>query len=100
MPDTHRLRVEVEGPNQQVRGVLERLLRVVCVREDRSRSPQSEKERRAGKRAIVCVVEYEGEDIRTQVSRTVLDCGWELLELHSLEPTLEDLYLQLIHASD
>jgi hypothetical protein len=27
----------------------------------------------------------------------VLEHGWELLEVRSLEPTLEDMYLQLIH---
>lgn len=42
------------------------------------------------------IVEYQGEEIRTEISRAVLEQGYGLLELRSLEPTLEDMYLQLI----
>lgn len=42
------------------------------------------------------IVEYQETDIRAAISRAVLDHGCGLLEVHSLEPTLEDMYLQLI----
>jgi ABC-2 type transport system ATP-binding protein len=42
------------------------------------------------------LVEHQDGDIRAAISRTVLDHDCGLLEVHSLEPTLEALYLQLI----
>ena len=48
---------------------------------------------------VSLVVEYEGDDIRREVSRTALEKGWGLLEIRSVEPTLEDIYLKLIHES-
>ncbi|MBI3300615.1 MAG: ATP-binding cassette domain-containing protein [Deltaproteobacteria bacterium] len=90
---TRRVRVEVEGPEPQVRGLLERLPGVVQVREDGGR-------RQEGNGTVACIVEYEGEDIRKKVSRTILAQGWGLLEVRSLEPTLEDMYLQLIRDSE
>lgn len=88
---TRVVRVEVEGPEPQVCGVLERLPGVETVRrpEVKIRKPEDNG-------AVALVVEYTGDDIRKQVSRTVLEHGWGLLEVRSLEPTLEDMYLQLI----
>ncbi len=88
---TRVVRVEVEGPELQVRGVLEQLPGVETVRrpEVRVRRPEDNG-------AVALIVEYTGDDLRKQVSRTVLEHGWGLLEVRSLEPTLEDMYLQLI----
>ena len=97
---TRRVRVEVEGPEPQVRGVLEQLPGVVQVREDRVRSSESGVRGQAGNGTVACIVEYDGEDIRKQTSRAILERGWGLLEVRSLEPTLEDIYLQLIHDSE
>jgi len=93
---TRRVRVEVEGPEPQVRDVLERLPGVVQVREDGGRSAGSGVRGQEGNGTVACVVEYEGEDIRKEASRMILQHGWGLLEVRSLEPTLEDMYLQLI----
>ncbi len=93
---TRRVRVEVEGPEPQVRDVLERLPGVVQVREDGGRSAGSGIRGQDGNGTVACVVEYEGEDIRKEASRMILQHGWGLLEVRSLEPTLEDMYLQLI----
>jgi len=88
---TRMVRVEAEGPEPQLREVLERLSGVETVRrpEVRSRRPEDDG-------AVALLVEYTGDDIRKQVSRAILENGWELLEVRSLEPTLEDMYLQLI----
>jgi ABC-2 type transport system ATP-binding protein len=88
---TRVVRVEAEGPESQLRGILERLPGVETVRkpEVRTRKPEENG-------AVALIVEYSGDDIRKQVSRAVLENGWELLEVRSLEPTLEDMYLQLI----
>lgn len=86
---TRRVRVEVEGVDAQVRGVLERLPGVETVREDDRRGQEKN-----GTAAFI--VEYVGEDLRKETSRAIMDRGWGLLEVRSLEPTLEDMYLQLI----
>lgn len=86
-----QLRVEVSGAQaQSVPDVLARLPGVVQVHPDREDAPGQAN----GKSCWI--VEYQGEEIRTEVSRAVLEQGCGLLELHSLEPTLEDMYLQLI----
>jgi gliding motility-associated transport system ATP-binding protein len=89
---TRVVRVEAEGPEPQLRGVLEQLPKVATVRR-----PEVSSRRPEDNGAVALLVEYTGDDIRKQVSRAVLEHGWELLEVRSLEPTLEDMYLQLIH---
>jgi ABC-2 type transport system ATP-binding protein len=86
---THRLRVEVEGVDAQIRGVLERLPGVETVREDDRRGQEKN-----GTAAFI--LEYVGEDLRKETSRAIMERGWGLLEVRALEPTLEDMYLQLI----
>jgi len=85
------VRVEVEGPEARVQEALQQL-------------PGVESVRRVGmdkeNMSLSFVVEYQGEDIRKQVSNTVLKNNWGLLEIRSLEPTLEDLYLQLIRETE
>jgi ABC-2 type transport system ATP-binding protein len=92
---TRRIEVEVEGPESHVRSVLERLPGVAGVRSAEStvRSPRTNG-------MVSMVVEYKGADLRKEVSRTILENGWGLLEVRSLEPTLEDMYLQLIHGAE
>jgi ABC-2 type transport system ATP-binding protein len=91
---TRQVRVEVEGPTPEVCGVLERLPRVTGVRSAGSgaRSPE-------GNGVCTCEVEYTGADVRKEISRAILDNGWGLLEVRVIEPTLEDMYLQLIRDS-
>ena len=86
-----QLRVEVSGAQaQSVPDVLARLPGVVQVQPDQDDAPGQ------ANGNSCWIVEYQGEEIRTEVSRAVLEQGCGLLELHSLEPTLEDMYLQLI----
>jgi ABC-2 type transport system ATP-binding protein len=97
---TRRVRVEAEGPELQLHQVLEQLPRVVHVREDGGQEERTVMSGQEQNGVVSCIVEYEGEDIRKDVSRTILQHGWELLEVRSLEPTLEDMYLQLIRDSE
>ncbi len=94
---TRRVRVEVEGPRDQAVEAFSRLPGVVRVEED---GPTEDRELpAAGGGPVSLVVEYEGGDIHNEVSRTVLERGWGLLEVRSVELTLEDIYLKLIHDS-
>ncbi len=86
---TRRVRVEVEGVDAEVRGVLERLPGVETVREDDRRGQEKNG-------TVAFIVEYVGEDLRKETSRAIMERGWGLLEVRALEPTLEDMYLQLI----
>lgn len=92
---TRQVRVEVEGPEPRVREILEKISGVEGVRGSPSmvRGPQENG-------TVSLLVEYTGEDIRKQMSRVILEQGWGLLEIRSLEPTLEDLYLQLIRDTE
>ena len=86
-----QIRVEVNGAQaQSVPDVLARLPGVVQVHPDQDEEPGQAN----GKSCWI--VEHQGEEIRTEISRAVLKQGCGLLELRSLEPTLEDMYLQLI----
>jgi ABC-2 type transport system ATP-binding protein len=88
---TRQVRVEIEGPESQVQGELQRAPGVETVRRvgaDRKNA------------SLSFVLEYQGEDIRKHVSAAVMKNGWGLLEIRSLEPTLEDLYLQLIRETE
>jgi ABC-2 type transport system ATP-binding protein len=92
---TRQVRVEVDGPEESVQGALVRLPRVEAVRRVAPNRQPS-----AANHSHLYVVEYRGDDIRRDVSKTVMESGWGLLEVRSLEPTLEDLYLQLIRDSE
>jgi gliding motility-associated transport system ATP-binding protein len=92
---THTVRIEVEGPEAQVRGALERLSGVESVKRVGMDGANG------GEPATLSfVIEHQGDDIRKQASRTIMENGWGLLEIRSLEPTLEDLYLQLIRDTE
>ena len=84
---TRQAHVEVEGPAAQVQEALQQLSGVEAVRRANAGGQNA---------AVAFVVEYHGDDIRKFVSKTITDKGWGLLEVRSLEPTLEDMYLQLI----
>jgi ABC-2 type transport system ATP-binding protein len=88
---TRRIHVEVEGPEPQVRRMLEQMPGVEAVQGSRF------KVQSAGTNGTAAfIVEYTGEDIRKEVSRALLQQGWGLLEVRALELTLEDMYLQLV----
>ena len=95
LQSTRQVRIEAEGPAMQIRKALEQLPGVETVRQVETNGQIV-----GGNSALVFTVEYRGEDIRKRVSKTIMDNGWGLLEVHSLEPTLEDMYLQLIRDAE
>jgi len=102
LQQTRRVRVEVEGPDARVRHVLEKLPGVEKVRGSEFGVQESESRARgpASNSNGTFIVEYTGDDIRKVVSRAILEHGWELLEVRSVEPTLEDMYLQLVREAE
>jgi ABC-2 type transport system ATP-binding protein len=95
LQSTRQVRVEAEGPETQIQETLGQLPGVEAVRRVET-SGQAANENGA----FVFTVEYHGDDIRKHVSKAVMENGWGLLEIRSLEPTLEDMYLQLIRDVD
>jgi gliding motility-associated transport system ATP-binding protein len=91
---TRRVRVEVEGP---VAAVLDALGKLPGV--EQVQSPESREDAAMNGNAAF-IVAYTGDDLRKVVSRTVLEHGWGLLEVRSVEPTLEDMYLQLVRDAE
>jgi len=91
---TRRVRVEVEGPVAAVLDTLEKLPGVEQVQ-----SPESREDAAMNGNAAF-IVAYTGDDLRKVVSRTILEHGWGLLEVRSVEPTLEDMYLQLVRDAE
>ena len=91
---TRRVRVEVEGPTTAIREALEKVPEVEKVR-------GLESEVRGTTNGISAfIVEHAGDDIRKKISRMILEQGWGLLEVRSVEPTLEDMYLQLVRDAE
>lgn len=92
-----RVRVEVEGPRDQVREVLSRFPGVVWVEEERIAGQEDRAGNGQEQETVALVIEYNGQDIRKEISRAMMERGWGLLEVRSLEMTLEDMYLKLLH---
>jgi ABC-2 type transport system ATP-binding protein len=92
---TRQVRVEVEGPEESVREAFARLPGVEAVR--RVYAPGRT---HTADPSCAYVIEFRGDDIRKEVSKAVMTNNWGLLEVRSLEPTLEDLYLQLIRNAE
>lgn len=95
---TCRVQVELDGPRDEAMNILSQLPGVLRVEKYES---QRIRGRDQGEReTALLVLEYDGVEIGREVSQAVLQRGWGLLEVRRLEPTLEDLYLKLIHESD
>jgi ABC-2 type transport system ATP-binding protein len=90
---TRRIRVEAEGPSAAIEEALRQLPGVEKVRNADGEDVESAHN-------AVCIVEYTGDDLRKAVSRAILEHGWGLLEVRSIEPTLEDMYLQLVRDAE
>ena len=91
---TRRVRVEVEGPATAIREALEKVPEV-----EKVRGLESEV-RGTTNGTSAFIVEHAGDDIRKKISRMILEQGWGLLEVRSVEPTLEDMYLQLVRDAE
>lgn len=78
-----RIRVEVKGPAEQVRRRIEELHGVRRV------------EVLPGEGVRMIVESDRDHDLREALSASLVSAGWPLLELERIEPTLEDIFLQL-----
>ena len=97
---TRRVWVEVDGPAEETRVALSQLSGVVRVDSNETQEVVlGDGVEGTGVSATSFILEYQGKDIGREVSRMVFQHGWGLSEMHRVEPTLEDLYLKLIHES-
>ena len=95
---TRRVRVEVDGPRDEAMNMFSHLPGVIRVEKDASQRIRGRNQEE--RETALLILEYDGVEIGREVSQAVLQRGWGLLEVRRLEPTLEDLYLKLIHESD
>ncbi|MFC1949187.1 ATP-binding cassette domain-containing protein [Chloroflexota bacterium] len=77
---TRRFRMEVEGPSKQVAERLRKIKGILQVRYDGSQY------------TIECST---GEDPRSKIMAVIVQGGWTLLSLESVEMSLEDIFLKL-----
>ena len=75
-----RIRLEVEGPSEKV---TERLRRIESVHQVSYQNPHY---------IVECVT---GQDPRGKIMETVVQSGWTLLSMESMEMSLEDIFLKL-----
>ncbi|MCZ6680292.1 MAG: ATP-binding cassette domain-containing protein [Candidatus Poribacteria bacterium] len=86
LSDMKTLYLEVSGPADEVRTALERLPNVAQV-ESQGLSVNDN---------LTFHISYDvNADIRAQVSANIIQNGWGLLEMRSVEMTLEEIFLQL-----
>ena len=78
-----RLRVESDGPGDQVRDRIQSVPGVLLV------------EPLEGSRARFIVESDRETDLRDKIASTIVHAGWGLLELERLELTLEDIFLHI-----
>jgi len=77
---SNRIRLEVSGPSQKVAERLRQIEGIIRVNYDESRY----------------TIEYAtGHDPRSQITEAIVQGGWTLLSLESLEMSLEDIFLKL-----
>lgn len=75
-----RIRLEVEGPSQKVTDRLRQIKGVLRVKYDGSHY----------------TVEYPAkQDLRSKITQAIVQGGWTLLSLESIEMSLEDIFLKL-----
>jgi ABC-2 type transport system ATP-binding protein len=83
-----RVQMQVEGGSaQEVQSVLEGVRGVSKVVVEREVSPEA---------AALLVESVERTDVRRELAQAVVQRGWGLLDLHSVEMSLEDIFLQLV----
>lgn len=84
----HRLFVlEVLGPSDHVHTHLQRIDGVVCVEKEDSDSALS---------SCYTLVTMKDRDLRAHIAHTVIQQGWQLLELRPQRLTLEQVFAQLV----
>ena len=83
------LRARVAGPREEVLGLLQGLPGVLEAKEE------SGGEEPAPDEGVYVVTAAPGQDLRDPLSKAVVDRGYGLRELRSLDMTLEDIFLRL-----
>ena len=86
LDDTKTIYLEVLGPEAKVKIALENLPGVSHV---------ESREANNNLNPIFHINHAPNTDIRAAVSSSIIQHGWSLLEMHSIEMTLEELFLQL-----
>jgi ABC-2 type transport system ATP-binding protein len=81
-----RIHLELEAEAEKVRRVLTEVAGVHEVRVEQSGDSS---------RLAVAVETAPGHDVRSQIAATVVGNGWPLFELHGVNLSLEDIFLQL-----
>ena len=77
---SHRFRLEVEGPSKQIADRLRQIKGIVRVAYEDTQY------------TIECSA---GQDPRSQITEAIVQGGWNLLSLESMEMSLEDIFLKL-----
>jgi len=85
-----RVFIEVDGPAPEVSAALKSLPGVVEVRLANENGARNRYE----------VASETGRDVRVDLARTVVNKGWGLLELHSENMSLEDIFIKLTTAEE
>jgi ABC-2 type transport system ATP-binding protein len=82
-----KVALEVKGPEAEVLARLRTLPGVVAAFAEVERSEN------AGRYVIEM---KEGTDVRDAIAKSIVASGWSLLEIHMLEPSLEDVFIRLV----
>ena len=82
------LRARVAGPREDVLGLVRGIPGVLEVKEESG-------DESAGGEGVYVVTAAPGQDLRDPLAKAVVDGGYGLRELRSLEMTLEDIFLRL-----
>lgn len=85
--DKRKVALEVKGPEAEVLARLRTVPGVVAA------SAEAQPTDHAGR----YVVEMgQGEDVRDAIAQSIVAAGWSLLEIHTLQPSLEDVFIRLV----
>jgi ABC-2 type transport system ATP-binding protein len=84
---SQRVVMEVEGPVDSVISALRAVPGVMSVTADRAGGDS---------RSVFTVETSVGKDLRKELARTVVEKGWGLYELRTVEMSLEDVFLHLV----
>jgi ABC-2 type transport system ATP-binding protein len=83
--------LEAAGPREELLGTLKAVPGVLSVSAEESSADAPD-----GPTNVFTINPAEGADVRSQVASAVVGAGYKLLELKTVRPTLEDIFLQII----
>jgi ABC-2 type transport system ATP-binding protein len=82
-----KVALEVHGPQVEVLGRLRSVPGVVAAFAEVNRSENTGRYQ---------VEMKEGADVRDAIAQSIVASGWSLLEIHMLQPSLEDVFIRLV----